>query len=157
LPDGASALVVASHGRDEEDALTAALRADVPYVGLVASMKRGKAVVGSLDVCGSISGRVSTPAGMDLGARTPEEVALSILAEIVASRPRPSGRPFTESPTDASSAGSAPSLATDLVCGMTVAMVDGSLHLDHDGERYWFCGSGCLRAFAAEPSNYVTA
>ena len=163
VPEGASALVVASHGRDEEEALAAALRAGVPYVGLVASLKRGKAVVSSLDVCGSMSSRVRTPAGMDLGARTPEEVALSILAEIVASRPRPSGRPVNDSPSDASAdsalAGSSTPAASanDLVCGMTVAMVDGSLHLDHEGERYWFCGSGCLRAFAAEPSRYVTA
>jgi xanthine dehydrogenase accessory factor len=155
VPEGASAVVVASHGRDEEAALAAAVRAGVPYVGLVASRKRGEAVVASLDMCGSMKGRIRTPAGMDLGARTPEEVALSILAEIVASRPRPSGRPMTETAADVAAAPSA--LATDLVCGMTVAMADGSLHLDHDGERYWFCGSGCLRAFAAEPSRYVTA
>jgi YHS domain-containing protein len=35
-------------------------------------------------------------------------------------------------------------------------MVESSLHLDHDGERTWFCGSGCLRAFAADPSAYAT-
>ena len=45
-----SAVVVASHGRDEEVALTAALRAGVPYIGLVASRKRGEAVLASLDV-----------------------------------------------------------------------------------------------------------
>jgi xanthine dehydrogenase accessory factor len=156
VPESASAVVVASHGRDEEEALTAAVRAGVPYVGLVASRKRGEAVVASLELCGSMKGRIHTPAGIDLGARTPEEVALSILAEIVASRPRPSGRPMTETAPDADAAARS-ALATDLVCGMTVAMVDGSLHLDHDGERYWFCGSGCLRAFAAEPSRYVSA
>jgi len=153
--DGVSALVVASHGRDEEDSLRAALIANVPYVGLVASRKRGEAVVASLGADSVMAARIRTPAGMDLGARTSEEVALSILAEIVASRPRPSGRSVGESES-----GTTPGVATtatDLVCGMTVAMVDGSLHLDHDGTRYWFCGSGCLRAFAAEPTRYLGA
>jgi xanthine dehydrogenase accessory factor len=78
-----AAVIVASHGRDEEQALTAALDAGVPYVGLVASRRRGQAVLASLDVPDD---RVHTPAGLDIGARTPEEIALSILAEIVATR-----------------------------------------------------------------------
>jgi xanthine dehydrogenase accessory factor len=77
------AVVVASHGRDEEEALTAAVEAGVPYVGLVASRKRGQDVLASLDLPAE---RVHTPAGLDIGARTPEEIALSILAEIVATR-----------------------------------------------------------------------
>jgi len=81
-----AALVVASHGRDEEPALAAALAAAVPYVGLVASRVRGKAVVESLGVPPDVAARVHTPAGLDIGARTPAEIALSILAEIVASR-----------------------------------------------------------------------
>ena len=52
----------------------------------MASRKRGAAVVGSLDVSDEDRARVHTPAGLDIGARTPEEIALSILAEIVASR-----------------------------------------------------------------------
>jgi len=84
-PDDA-ALIVASHGRDEETALAAALAAGVPYVGLVASRKRGAAVVESLDVADEDKARVRTPAGLDIGARTPQEVALSILAELVATR-----------------------------------------------------------------------
>ena len=79
-----AALVVASHGRDEEHALTTALDLGVPYVGLVASRRRGAAVVASLEAVDAA--RVRTPAGLDIGARTPEEVALSILAEIVATR-----------------------------------------------------------------------
>jgi xanthine dehydrogenase accessory factor len=81
-----AALIVASHGRDEELALTAALEAGVPYVGLVASRKRGAAVIAALDA--HDKARIHTPAGLDIGARTPEEIALSILAEIVATRRR---------------------------------------------------------------------
>jgi xanthine dehydrogenase accessory factor len=90
--EGAAALIVASHGRGEADLLARALRAGVPYVGLVASRRRGEAIVAGLDVEEELRARVRTPAGLDLGARTPEEVALSILAEIVAGRPSPSRR-----------------------------------------------------------------
>jgi xanthine dehydrogenase accessory factor len=146
-PGDATAVVVASHGRDEEAVLRAALEADVPYVGLVASRKRGAAVIGSLDMCSSHTSRIHAPAGLDIGARTPQEIALSIMSEIVSLRPRPSGRPLTESEPS-------PDTAIDPVCGMTVAMVEASLHLDHPGGRAWFCGSGCLRAFGADPEAY---
>jgi xanthine dehydrogenase accessory factor len=148
LPTDTAALVVASHGRDEVESLTAALRGNVGYVGLVASRKRGEAVLASLDVCGSMKARVTTPAGLDIGARTAHEVALSILADIVAHRPRPSGRMPADDETKPATT------AIDPVCHMTVAMVDSSLHLDHEGERVWFCGSGCLRAFADNPLAY---
>jgi xanthine dehydrogenase accessory factor len=150
---GAAAVVVASHGREEEEVIVAALKANVAYVGLVASRKRGDAVVASLDVCGSMKSRVHTPAGFDIGARTPEEVALSILAEIISCRPRLSGREIEAdgqvAPTTAQS--------IDPVCGMTVAEVETSLHLDHEGGLVWFCGSGCLRAFAADPAAYTVS
>jgi xanthine dehydrogenase accessory factor len=150
LRDDTAAVVIASHGRDEEGVLVEALRANVPYVGLVASRKRGEAVLGAIDICASMKARVHTPAGLDIGARTPEEVALSILAEIISTRPRQSGRPVSEgTPTSNET-------AIDPVCGMSVIMVDASLHLDHDGHRYWFCGSGCLRAFAADPGAYIS-
>jgi xanthine dehydrogenase accessory factor len=151
VPVDVSAMVVASHGRDEEAVLAAALRADVPYVGLVASRKRGDGVLAALDEDAATKSRVHTPAGLDLGARSPEEVALSILAEIVAERPRPTGRPVADD-SDASASG----VAIDRVCGMEVATVGTSLHLDHEGRRFWFCGTGCLRAFAADPQQYMT-
>ena len=146
----ASAVVVASHGRDEEDALLAALDADVPYVALVASRKRGESVVASLGVDADRAARIHSPAGLDIGARTPAEIALSIMSEIVALRPRPSGRPIEDSTPATES-------AIDPVCGMSVVMVDASLHLDLGGDRYWFCGTGCLRAFAADPASYQQA
>jgi xanthine dehydrogenase accessory factor len=159
----AAAVVVATHGRDEETVLTEALAAEVSYVGLVASRKRGEAVLAALDVDDRSRGRVHTPAGLDINARTPEEIALSVLAEIVAQRRRPSGRPVeaaevagtgdVELPAPRATAAT----ALDPVCGMSVAAVDASLHLDHDGTTYYFCGSGCLRAFAADPAAYLTA
>jgi xanthine dehydrogenase accessory factor len=86
-----AAVVVASHGRDEEQALAAALEAGVPYVGLVASRKRGPSVIEALEA--EDRDRIHTPAGLDIGARTPEEIALSILAEIVAARRRHTALP----------------------------------------------------------------
>ena len=83
VEDEDAAVVVASHGHGEEETLRAALSSPVPYVGLVASRARGEAVRDSLDVDAS---RLRTPAGLDIGAKSPEHVALSILAEIVAVR-----------------------------------------------------------------------
>ena len=158
---GVLAVVVASHGRDEEPVLEAAVRAGVPYVGLVASPKRGGAVVAGLDLDPGQRAAVRTPAGLDIGARTPREVALSILAEIVARRPRPAADPATapeaapERAAEPVVPGRRPPLATDVVCGMSVVAEEPTLHLDHGGERHWFCGSGCLRAFAADPDAYL--
>jgi xanthine dehydrogenase accessory factor len=90
VTDDDAAVVVASHGRDEEAALERALLAAVPYVGLVASRKRGASVLEELRTRGAVQEaeveRIRTPAGLDIGARTAEEIALSILAEIVSTR-----------------------------------------------------------------------
>ena len=83
---GDAALVVASHGRGEEPALTAALRLGVPYVGLIASRIRGAGVLAALDVTDEQRSRVHSPAGLDIGGRTAAEIALSVLAELVAER-----------------------------------------------------------------------
>lgn len=83
---GDLALVVAAHGTDEVATLRAGLEAGVPYVGLVASRKRGATVVSELRAEGiaeELIDALETPAGLDIGARTPAEVALSILARIV--------------------------------------------------------------------------
>jgi len=79
-----AAVVVASHGGDEGALLRAALDSGVPYVGLVASRKRGAAVAESLELTEAERERFHTPAGLDIGAHGPGQIAVSILAEIVA-------------------------------------------------------------------------
>jgi xanthine dehydrogenase accessory factor len=148
-PDDA-ALVVASHGRGEEPALVAALRLGVPYVGLIASRRRGAAVLASLDVTGEQRDRVHTPAGLDIGARTAPEIALSVLAEIVAERRTRSAGALPETPPE-------PATAVDPICGMTVVAVPSSLHAEVDGRTVWFCGEGCRRTFLDDPARHAVA
>lgn len=91
--EGAAGVVTATHGGpDEEAVLRAAVDAGVPYIGLVAKRSRGEAVVAGLGLDGAAADRLHTPAGLDIGARIPEEVALAILAEMVNSRPRVPGQ-----------------------------------------------------------------
>ena len=83
---GDLALVVAAHGDDEVAILRAGLEAGVRYVGLVASRKRGAAVIDELrseGVAEELLGVIETPAGIRIGARTPAETALAIIARIV--------------------------------------------------------------------------
>jgi xanthine dehydrogenase accessory factor len=141
----AAAVVVASHGHDELPVLRAALHAGTPYVALVASPKRGTAVLAELELTAEQAQRVKTPAGLDIGARGPGEVAVSILAELVARRP---GAP---------AAVTTPQLAVDPVCGMSVAVAPQTLRYEHAGQTWYFCAPGCRSAFVADPGRYAAA
>ncbi|PVZ11962.1 XdhC family protein [Actinomycetospora cinnamomea] len=145
----AAAVVVASHGRDEVEVLTDALRAGVPYVALVASRVRGAAVLAALDVPAADRVRVRTPAGLDLGATSPAEIALSIYAEMIGARERiqapPAGVP--------EAAGPGPGL--DPVCGMAVTGTAADPSAVVDGVTWWFCGPGCRQAFVDDPARFV--
>jgi xanthine dehydrogenase accessory factor len=137
------ALVVAAHGRDERAILKAALEAGVRYVGLVASRRRGGAVLDALrddGVSEELLERIDTPAGLDIGARSPAEIALSILASIIEVRRRSSTVPR-------SWAAAPPATAVDPICGMSVLIDPNALSIERDGETYYFCGEHCRQAF----------
>jgi xanthine dehydrogenase accessory factor len=146
--EGDLAVVVAAHGRDELRALRRALEGDVPYVGLVASRVRGAAVAAELRAEGVDTDRLETPAGLDIGARTPEEIALSILARIVAVRrgeQRVAVRLVASEP------------AVDPVCGMAVAAVSDAPQVEHHGRTVYFCCDGCRATFEQDPARFVAA
>jgi xanthine dehydrogenase accessory factor len=141
------ALVVAAHGRGELHALRRGLESGVPYVGLVASRRRGDGVLAELRGDGMSDdqlARIDVPAGLDIGARTPAEVALSILARIVIvrreGRAEAAGR--AEEP--------APPTAVDPICGMTVAAVPSTPSLRSGGHTVYFCCDGCKAKFEAQ-------
>jgi xanthine dehydrogenase accessory factor len=156
------AVVVATHGKKEEETLEAAVRAGVPYVGLIASPKRGEAVVGSLDLTDEEKARIHYPAGLDIGARTPAEIALSVFAQMVSERPREPRAPRDpqhlpgEAPMTRTGLLTVlePDTSIDPVCGMTVTIDADALFADVDGERVWFCCPACRRAYVADPGKY---
>jgi xanthine dehydrogenase accessory factor len=146
------ALVVAAHGRDELETLRRGLESGVPYVGLVASRKRGDGVLAELrgdGVPDDLLARIDVPAGLDIGARTPAEVALSILASIVAvlrdGRVAAPGHSHSPEPASTNIA-----TAVDPICGMTVAAVVSTPSLRYNGETVYFCCDGCKAKFEAQ-------
>ncbi len=150
---GDLALVIAAHGRDELGVLRAALEAGLPYVGLVASRKRGGAVLEQLRADGveeDLLQTVETPAGLDIGARSAGEIAVSILARIVEVRRR-------AAPALAIDAAFRPASAVDPVCGMTIVVGDDTPSLVHRGEQLYFCCMGCKLKFEQEHGNAVGA
>lgn len=79
----ATAVVIATHGGPEAATIRDALDAGVGYIGLVASKIRGRAVLAELDLADGERCRVHTPVGLAIGAKTPAEIAVSILAEVI--------------------------------------------------------------------------
>ena len=142
--NGSIAVLISSHGRHEEDSILAALDAEVRFIGLVASAKRGAAVVDSLDLDPSARAVIHSPVGMEIGARTAEEVALSVLAEVtrairIDGLTAPKAAPLA-----------APIETIDPICGMTVLVGDDTPHLSHDGDDYWYCNVGCRTRHSEE-------
>ena len=143
----AVAVVVASHGHDELPVLRAALAAGTPYVALVASPRRGAAVRAELALPAEQAGRLKTPAGLDLGAGTPGQVAVSILAELISRKPV----------APAAAGSDPPRTAVDPVCGMDVMVAADTPQHHHAGQVWYFCATGCRDAFAADPDRYAVA
>lgn len=141
-PDGATAVIVSSLGREEADSIRAALDAEVPFIGLVASIRRGASVLAEMELTDAERTSIHTPVGIDIGARTPEEIALSIMAEVVRAVRVDGlvGRPAARRGW--------PRQVVDPVCGMTVVAGPDTPHLVVDGREHWYCGPGCCDSHA---------
>lgn len=150
--------VVATLGLWDEEALRSALALRPRYVGLVASRTRFEKMHSLLHERGVTReqlDRVHCPAGIDIGAVAPEEIALTILCEVVQKlRSEPSE--VTE-PENATATDSATQPSTiDPVCGMIVDPATTRLSADFGGNTYYFCCGGCREQFLADPTKFTT-
>jgi xanthine dehydrogenase accessory factor len=152
--DERSMVVVATQGHGDEDAIEHVVSSSPAYVGLVASRRRGEAVLGYLAQRGVPAGQldqVRSPAGLDLGRTSHREMAVAILAELV--QLRASGA-LTPAASATATATAAQVDAIDPVCGMTTTAGPAAYPLEHDGVTYHFCCAGCRQQFEQEPATY---
>ncbi len=178
-------VVVATHGNFDEAALAMVLSQPVPYVGLVASQRRLQAVNEYLSMQGlgdKEMGRLKCPAGLNIHAKRGDEIALSIMAEIVQKRQEnpeidvnaffekvetavePSEPPTIElSPNAIDLSGmmmsSVPAASTensaiDPICHMTVDIATAKYVSEYEGQKVYFCCAGCKTAFDKAPAEY---
>jgi xanthine dehydrogenase accessory factor len=143
-------IVVATQGENDEQALEEALLANASYVAFVASPAKALKVLQFLAEKGVASGalnQVKAPAGLDIGALGPEEIAISILAQIILQRR--SNQP----PSRSQIADETPQIAkvTDPICGMTVDPVTCGHSSEYNGSVYYFCCAGCKQEFDERP------
>jgi xanthine dehydrogenase accessory factor len=166
--DGRSMVIVATQGHGDEDVIERAVAARPAYLGLVASRKRGEAVLGYLAERGLPQdqlARVHAPAGLDLGRTSHEEMAVAILAELVQLRASGALEGTAPEPAEADAAAHAahaasdaePVQAIDPVCGMTVTPDASAIAAEHDGITHYFCCAGCRRTFTESPSSFAKA
>jgi len=134
-------VLVATMGDEDVEILKKVLAAEPAYVGVIASRRRFEQLRGDLMAQGvprAALDRITAPAGLDIGARTPEEIALSVMAQIVAQR-RKAVRQETFS--------TKPVEAIDPICGMTVNVASARHTAEVQGVPYYFCCAGCRTKF----------
>ena len=140
-----ASVVVATHADSDEDALARVLGTDAGYVSLVASRRRAAAIVERLREAGvSLErlARLKAPAGLDIGAVSPDEIAVSILAEIIQHR-------RTAKPSVAAEAPSA-ATAVDPICGMSVDVATAEHRSETAAGVVYFCCRHCKTTFDRE-------
>jgi len=92
-------IVVATHHKGDYEALSQALNSDATYIALISSRKRAQLVLERLsreNFDQNNLARIHAPAGLDLGAKLPEEIALSIASEMVLIKRNGSGTPLCQ-------------------------------------------------------------
>lgn len=143
--------VVATMGESDESSVITALAARPSYLGVVASRKRFAELRETLlgrGIASAALDAIKNPAGLDIGARAPEEVALSIFAEMVQLR-RAEALP-AEPTVDADV-----EEEIDPVCGMTVQVKGAAHRAEHQGRTFYFCNARCREKFLAAPTAYL--
>jgi len=155
MVNSSSVVIIATQGHGDEEATETALPAGPVYLGVVASRKRGAAVLSYLEDRGFAKSKIDTvqlPAGLDLGHTTHREMAVSILAQLVQLR---AAGALTPKATPNLLQMAQPTEVIDLVCGMAVAAEKSNRPFDYEGTTYYFCAPGCRTAFEKDPSSFI--
>jgi len=147
-------IVVSTQGEGDEEALEQAVLTNVPYVSFIASPTKAEKIVQFLAGRGTAPealSRVKAPAGLDIRALGPEEIAISILAEIILIRR--SAKPLNRNLLRKES--SATNHAKDPICGMTVDAGAARYFSEYGGRKYYFCSAGCKQEFDKQPETHT--
>ena len=150
-----ASVVVGTHGSGDEEALEQILKGGAGHVSLIASRKRAAAITRTLAERGVAADRIrrlKAPAGLDIGATTPSEIAVSILAEVIQHRRRETGPAVLPEP-----ARNAIREETDPVCGMLVEVGSARYRSETPQGITYFCRLGCKEAFDREPSRFAAS
>jgi xanthine dehydrogenase accessory factor len=143
-PDAWVVAAAMSSGEDHP-LVRSALLLDVAYVAMVSSRRRAESLLDELRSEGFAAAtleRLKAPAGLDIGAATPQEIALSILTEIVQRRRASVPRVASSStPTEP------PATAIDPICQMEVEIATARWTANRDAQTFYFCAPGCRKAF----------
>ena len=153
--NSSTAVIIATQGHGDEEATEIALPAAPAYLGVVASRKRGAAVLSYLEDRGFSKTQIDTvnlPAGLDLGHTTHREMAVSILAQLVQLRAAGS---LTQKATPHLLQMVQATEVIDLVCGMTVTAEKSNRPFEFEGTVYYFCAPGCRTAFEKDPTSFI--
>jgi len=151
-------VVVSTQGEGDEAALEQALNSGAGYVAFVASKTKAGKVLEYLQDKGMTpekAQRLRAPAGLNIGAKSPEETAVSVLAEIIQIR---AGAAKAAQQPQNNKAIALPIVNTDakdLVCGMTVDTTRAKYKTEHQGKMFYFCCAGCKKAFETSPQKYL--
>lgn len=156
-------IVVATQGDNDERGLQTALSVPCRYVGFISSRKKRDAVYTNLRALGYPQEQldaIHAPAGIDINGKTPPEVAISILAEIIQEY-RSKDLPFESFvvPEMAEKAPAEledrPQIITNPVCGMPISLGMAKYIIEQNGAPIYFCCDGCKIKFDAEPEKYL--
>jgi xanthine dehydrogenase accessory factor len=156
----ASFIVIATQGEHDEKALLEALKKECSYIAFVASRKKMAALTAYLIDAGIDPKKVESihsPAGIDINAKLPDEVAISILAEIIQVKNSLDVVVSFDQLNTASGDGPAPSFYINPVCGIPIDMNNPKHIIEYKEEKIYFCCDGCKVKFEKDPEKYIQA
>ncbi len=162
-------VVVATQGKRDEEGLELALSTKAQFVGLIASERKAGKLKDMLRQRGqSVENlaRITAPVGLPILAQTPEEIGVSVVAEIIRVRRSLARADRRTDATAPAASGPAPdasapevkerAVAVDPVCSMDVSAADAP-RVEYRGTEYRFCCSGCAELFSKHPERYLGA